>query len=166
MMVVAVGGSALRQSCTYKRRERSEPVDLRNQDIRHLFFLYFLWPADDRRYTSSCLESAVFATAERTARFMCSCKFDCPVNISVVEHRTVVARKNDQCVFAQSCFLKRIDHLSDSPVELKDSLAAQTHRTFASEAFVRESRHMHIVRCQIQEERTILIVIDKIDSVR
>ena len=91
-------------------------------------------------------------------------EFFCAVGIAVVNHRTIVAREDDEGVLAQSGLFKGGHDLADSPVELHDGIAAQAHFVFTTETLVGEAWHVDIVGSEIHEEGFLLVLVDEVDG--
>src|ERR1700704_5244566 len=70
--------------------------------------------------------------------------------VAIVNDWPVVAREDHQRVASQVQTIQRGQHLPYRPVGLHDRVAARTHRRPAREARMRNTRHVRIVRREVQ----------------
>ena len=82
---------------------------------------------------------------------MSSVDFSCPgfngsaVPVAVVIDRAVIAREDDDCVFGESVFRKRLEHLAGGPIELHHGVAPIAQFRLALETRVRRPRDVDIL---------------------
>ena len=93
-------------------------------------------------------------------------QFGSLILIAVIKHWSVVARKHYDSIVGNAEFVESLHELTYSPVELHDSVAAQSHTALSAEARMRETWHMYVVGAEVHEERIVLIGLDEVDSVR
>ena len=77
-------------------------------------------PVDNERNSSATFVATVFSSTERARWIVTTRQFPSLVTITIIEHRTVVARDDDERVFVQSLLAQSRHHLSDGFIELLD----------------------------------------------
>jgi hypothetical protein len=121
-------------------------------------------PGNDKGHAAPALPDAVFAAPVRTRGAVIAVQFRASVVIAVKEHRTVVARKNDQGILQQVVLFQGLNDLADIPVQLHHDISADPQRSRSLEARMRQARHM-ILMCRIEKEkRLLLMLVDELQA--
>ena len=101
---------------------------------------------------------------KRAGRFVSPKLFDRVVFVAVVDNRSVVARQNDQRIVGQAELIECFENLPGAPIEFRDRVAARAHLGCAAKTRMRHTRHVDIVRREIEKERLVAIVLDEVDG--
>ena len=110
-------------------------------------------PTHYHRHTRTTLKGTVFTSAQSACRRMPVEQLLGSVIIPVIHHRSVIARQYHKRIIRYTETIECIQYPSHAPVKLHYSITTNTHCILAPEPFVRESRHMDIVRGKIHEKR-------------
>ena len=85
----------------------------------------------------------------------------CIVYIAVVQHRTVIAAENHNCLLSQVQTVQSPHYGAYRSVEFQYRIATPALSALALKARVRHTRHVYVIRRQIQKERRILMPANK-----
>ena len=86
--------------------------------------------------------------------------FERLVLVTVVANRAVVRAKHNHSIVRELEPVECLDQFADAPVELNDHVAAIAEGGGATESFVRNARHVEVVRREKEEERIVLVGLD------
>ena len=81
-----------------------------------------------------------------------------------VEDAPVIARHNHQGIIRKLEAIEGVEDAAKRPVERVNSVSADAGVTGAAEARIRDSRHMDVMRGEIQEERFRFIILNELDA--
>src|SRR5690606_12966673 len=102
--------------------------------------------------TGTCLEEAVFSTAERTPWCMRSQSLNRAILVSIVHHRTIVATEYNKGVISQPFFFERFDKFTDHSIGFHNHITPRTHIGRSNKPGMRCTRDMRLLESIIKEE--------------
>jgi hypothetical protein len=81
---------------------------------------------------------------------------DCPILVSIIQHRAVVRAEDHKRVIRQAVLIQGIHDFADGPIELQDGFATRSGAAFALETLVWYARHVIVMGREKQEEALVL----------
>ena len=139
----------------------SKAIDLTNKNVGYSWF-YHSGPAQHKRHTYSSVIHHRLPTAKRTCRTVFTNQLYCLVLISIIQHRTVIARQYYNRIFCQSQPVQFFQKLINTPISFENNISARPHTRLANKTFIRYSRHMRLMQAIIKKKRTLFIIYDKL----
>ena len=120
---------------------------------------------NDEGHACATLISAILTATKSSRRAVLAHEFFRLIYVTIIKHRTVVARKDNYRILKQPLLFERADNLAYAPVKLHNGIAAQTHFALSAETLVGEAGHVNVVRGEVHEEGLLAILTDKVHGV-
>ena len=144
----------LGQRCTADICQCRKKVDIGSQFVTGRSRLGSTFPVHHARDTVTSVESGSFSLTQSAGR---------TGMVTVVRPRTVIRRKDTQCIFFQPLFAERFQYFTDTPVQFHHDIAIQSLFALSFKLVGNGQRNMRHGMCQIDKERFILVLLDEID---
>src|SRR5207237_2888142 len=104
---------------------------------------------------------AVLAAPVNSSRLVYASFFRSLILVSVIEYRTVIARKHYDRIIVKLQPIEGVEDLACDPIQFQNRVTASAHFTLTRETSVRNARHMNVVGCEIEEKRSRFLPVEK-----
>lgn len=144
-----------------KSCERGHEVHLAHELVGN-YGGYVAFPVDEEGHVCAAVEEAVFTAAKTACGAVLANHFNGSVIVTVLKHRAVVRREDDEGVVQNSFFFEVFDELSHTPVGFDNGVASRTHGCGSGKAFVGSAGNVRLMETVIKEEGRVAVGRDEV----